>query len=329
MNERDQVAAAVARGKQYCLEMQGHDGRWRDFSFLGRVSDDWMTGAVAVLLRSVGQDCLEDWMLKAASSLKCSERASGGWGWDVACSADCDSTALCLRAVTQGAKAFSEGKSLAFILRHQREDGGFGTYLPESLEQRRPAFSVSSPCVTANVLLHCGDALEPRRLTAALRYLSRRKGAQGVAGVWKGLWWDGWGHTTALVVEACAMRREIPPMSVVASEIPTGSFGDDSLYASGSPLVTASLLSVFVAGGNRFMDEVRRCALRLVEAQTDVGSWECPPMLRFIGAEDDKPWQNPARQQLSGSPSGVYATAYTCHALQSALRIDQAWLPGR
>jgi hypothetical protein len=318
-----EIDIAIRRGVAYLLSSQASDGSWSDFEIMGYGSCEWITGAVVVALDTAASwvPVLSDRssLSKARGFLRATRRASGGWGWCPSIGPDVDSTAVCVAAL-KGTLSPAECRQVTdFVLLHQADAGGFATYLPSSLTFERPAFCVPSPCVTGNVLTYCRDLLPAAVCTRAGQSIRAALGEGGASGVWRGIWWDGWAHTTTLAVRGLSGTSDLAAVdSTVRNEVHArvrSRLGDDSLSAEPSALVAASILGTLV----NVRSQTSSGALRqLLDMQATDGSWSAPECLRFVKSDDLRPWERPHTHPRFSSSTRVYPTAFAIDILGQA-----------
>jgi hypothetical protein len=164
---------AAELGKEYLLSRLA-GGLCREFYQLRRgPSIAWTTCCVGSALAKF--DAVPTEMVKAVLAL---QSRSGGWSYNALVSPDADST---LRAVQFLRKAGIRdekvlGRAERFVLKHQRPDGGFSTYLPKTAQLLGypdvRGWVSSHPCVTALALNLIRDKWALRR---ARQYLEEER----------------------------------------------------------------------------------------------------------------------------------------------------------
>jgi len=323
--EPNRVENALRRGIAYCVRAFESSGHWSDFCFFNQTSDEWVTGVTMNYLLDAGERCPQ-WLQTSASTFLASRaRKMGGWGWGLGAGSDCDSTVACYAAVKNTAETNGLDVNLIanFVLEHHGANGGFSTYLPTSLLNSRPSFCLETPCVTANVLNYFSESLPESIRKRAFQYLLESEGKQGIAWGWKGLWWDGWAHTTCLVLRAFSKvdRDSFVERFLNSRKYSDASdhFQDDCIYPEGNSISDASILEIF--GQIDPYEEISVSMLdKVLATQSLEGAWTSPSLLRFIQDDDSEPWLNPASHQYSPSTTNIYPTAFVCSVLSRLLQ---------
>jgi len=128
---RERAAEALRRAAEYLASTQSLDGGWWDLPVSIGSSGPWLTALVGKALINADQaDSNVDAgtvVERAAQFIEQSELQEGGWGWNEALPADCDSTAHCVLFLSDVGRETRPG-TLAALLAFQAADGGFRTY---------------------------------------------------------------------------------------------------------------------------------------------------------------------------------------------------------
>lgn len=127
--------SVMEKAADYLLNYIEEHGRWEDF-YIARpgVSDQWVTAYVGnCLLETARQEHSRHQaaLHQAAEFLISAKKPDGGWGYNINCRSDCDSTAHALWFLAKMAYPI-EKKSIECICRFFKPDGGFATYLNRS-----------------------------------------------------------------------------------------------------------------------------------------------------------------------------------------------------
>ncbi len=190
------------------------------------------------------------------------------------------------------------------LRRHQRDDGGFSTFLPDGL---MGSWGSSHPEITpvAVLALRTGPGFLPAadgaRALASIRRVRRPDG------LWDAFWWESPlpACEANLACLAAVGRPEAPPE-------PLGRLTPED------PLQTALLLSLSAA-----REEAARLlslADRLIAAQLEDGSWQAAPSLRIPSRSCLRPWEAPGARPLYSDPRRLFTTATAVGALGAARR---------
>ena len=296
---------ALRRGLDFVLAGQVPDGSWTDWALPPGPSPDWTTAYVGFrlsALRATHRAVVEAPLDRAAVWL-CSRLRSDGWGYSEAVEADADSTSLAILFLAAlGATAPAD--AYVALRRHQRDDGGFSTFLPDGL---MGSWGSSHPEITpvAVLALRTGPGFLPAadgaRALASIRRVRRPDG------LWDAFWWESPlpACEANLACLAAVGRPEAPPE-------PLGRLTPED------PLQTALLLSLSAA-----REEAARLlslADRLIAAQLEDGSWQAAPSLRIPSRSCLRPWEAPGARPLYSDPRRLFTTATAVGALGAARR---------
>jgi squalene cyclase len=301
------IATALSRGLGFLLAAQDVEGAWTDWALPPGPSLDWTTAHVGLRLSGLGpphRTALAEPLGRAARWLLSRQAAGGGWGYNRVVEPDSDSTAQSLIFLASVAQSVPP-KACAFLARHQQPDGGFATFLPDSLTG---SWGLSHPEITPVALLalrasSCG--LPEVSLARGLAWL---RGARRPDGLWNSFWWSTpLPATEVSLALLAAVGTPEPPPSALACWIPA-----DSLEA-------ALLLSIQAAAGPSA--RLEQLARRLLADQADDGSWKSAPALRLPGRDFERPWEAAVSGPLFADQYRVHGTATALAALSKAQRV--------
>ena len=301
-----QIDAALRRGLDFVLAGQAPDGSWTDWALPPGPSPDWTTAYVGFrlgALRAPHRAVVEAPLDRAAVWL-CSRLRSDGWGYSEAVEADADSTSLAILFLA-ALRAAAPAAAYVALRRHQRNDGGFSTFLPDEL---MGSWGSSHPEITpvAVLALRTGPgfllATDEARALASIRRVRRPDG------LWDAFWWESPlpACEANLACLAAVGRPEVPPE-------PLGRLTPED------PLQTALLLSLSAA-----REEPARLlglADGLIASQSEDGSWRAAPSLRIPSRSCLRPWQAPGARPLYSDPRRLFTTATALAALGAARRV--------
>ena len=301
-----QIDAALRRGLDFVLAGQAPDGSWTDWALPPGPSPDWTTAYVGFrlgALRAPHRAVVEAPLDRAAVWL-CSRLRSDGWGYSEAVEADADLTSLAILFLA-ALRAAAPAAAYVALRRHQRNDGGFSTFLPDEL---MGSWGSSHPEITpvAVLALRTGPgfllATDEARALASIRRVRRPDG------LWDAFWWESPlpACEANLACLAAVGRPEVPPE-------PLGRLTPED------PLQTALLLSLSAA-----REEPARLlglADGLIASQSEDGSWRAAPSLRIPSRSCLRPWQAPGARPLYSDPRRLFTTATALAALGAARRV--------
>lgn len=280
---------ATEKAIEYILNRRDASGLWRDFSSLHGESVDWISAYVGLSLLRAGIH--PQHLEKTAQSLI--ERADSGWGYNNdTFSSDADSTAFVIRFLSVFGYDMNHAKE--FLLQHRNEDGGFGTYTPESvihgLGSRLPqnmsvrGWCASSPDITASVLLALG------RDEHAIEYLRK---TQTINGHWRSYWYTDDIYSTTQSIHALKTGSEVERARAwLATQNPTTPF--------------------YVALSMQGLEPDTTRIATLAQMQSDDGSWQNHPVLRVPLPSNLEPWKNDQMLRKNLTDQNLLFTTATC-----------------
>ena len=187
---------AIGAGVAYLAGRLEPNGLWRDFRLPGLTegSTECVSAFIAAQIGAIPEG--RSLAAGVVRTLLGQVRDSGGWGYRADVPEDCDSTAWTLLAAFESGTVPPPGtvpRACGFIARHQSDDGGFVTYLPEARPSLTPSdqdgWFEPDTAITASSGLALIRAGNPDRSTVAraARYLIDRQRPEG----WASFWWNG------------------------------------------------------------------------------------------------------------------------------------------
>lgn len=268
----------------------------------------WTTAYVSYRLASVCQtrhDVIGPSLARAAEWLRSAAFPTGGWGYSPAAGPDADSTALAitfLRSVNQDLPA----GSVAALLRHQQDDGGFATFTPE---WGHGAWIVSQPDVTATAvaaLARAGGAGTAEDVARGLQYLWRHRATDAL---WKSYWWISPLYATE-AVSACmaALGQALPTAGLVET---LSTWRDGSIFDAALRLLTLER----IGGANSTASE--ECVAALERTQSPDGGWPSAAQLRLTDRQVYEPWLVADSGPVFRDERRLFTTATALSALAS------------
>ena len=287
----------------FVLKSRDNEGMWRNF--LSRThgeSTDWVTSfsGLNLLTARIPRSELEN----TAQSVLKRQRENGGFSYNQKIVPDSDSTAFAIRFLKNFGYNGVLSKSRQFLSSHQNNDGGFGTYREKNIRQyyRIPedmpveGWCASTSDVTASVLLVMPSNKK------ALDYLTN---TQEENGSWKSYWWNSDVYATAHSIEALSgedhNERVLRAQEWLANEdnIPEAAF-----YIA---------LSINALSKNpKYKQIVKEITNKLLELQSEDGSWNTVPILRFPHPSNTQPWEDKKRWRKDSNDQNRIFTTSTC-----------------
>ncbi|MDP2896994.1 MAG: prenyltransferase/squalene oxidase repeat-containing protein [bacterium] len=286
---------AIRKAVEFLCLTVGDNGAWSDFpTNSSGVSTSWVTAHV---LWNAGRVLPEGIATRALRALISEKQASGGWGFSASTPPDADSTAHALAAiVTTGGNVSMHEDSAKFLLSHQKDDGGYATYLSKTqLARYRKRTSEtdytgwvqSHVCVTATVLeaLTALGRTDGADVGRAVRFLRQR---QSPCGFWTSYWWHSRYFATSHILSAlwkidmedCGSLVTSALRYICNTQNPNGYWPDHA--QTGAPCVLSTAWCVRGMGRiAKYFSAVKKGASWLLSMQCDDGSWLSAPSLRI------------------------------------------------
>lgn len=300
---------SLLRGLSFLRSSCCADGLWRDFRTLAGQSSEWVTAFVSYALTTA--DSRDEAAKSAMTILSSHQRQNGGWAYNEAVPADCDSTAWTMLSLMASHKCDPGviGAGTDFLCQHQPQSlsGGFSTYIPSDgidvfIKAQGPESTAGwlgpHVCVTAVALQALIGSQQPEhddRVALALRYLLQKRLSDGT---WKSYWWKGRAYSTYHALKALslagAFRREYSlavAQYFVAVQRAEGGWANGS-NADSEPCsfeTAFALLALSLCGSNSQSDGLARGVHWLFTQQKEDGSWPSVPILRIPAPQAKEP----------------------------------------
>ena len=315
---REYLSEATMRAAEnairYLLSAQSLGGAWWDFPVSIGCSGPWVTGVVGEVLNECPEPLrppmLEAALVRAVRYLERSQLPEGGWGYNEALPADCDSTAYAMIFLhSMGTRL--ENRPLAALRAFQREDGAFLTYTgaPPGHSWGAVHYDVHGPAVRA-----LGRVLGRDHESAAkgLRYSVRGLDQQRV---WPAFWWQPQVYSVYQNLLCLEELGALASISEAKCEVflPT--------FSNATPLCTA--LSGLAAYFLRQEKMARDSLSSLLKTQLPDGSWPSSKALRVTDANCLEPWSvapNATAGPLYRDTRRIFTTALALKLLQRSLQ---------
>lgn len=281
--------AAIA----FLVAQQDRDGAWRDFALTPDESDAWTTAYVGLALAAAAQAQLvvpPHAIAAACGFLHAARRPGAGWGYNLRCPADADSTALACLLLAAAGQRLLPG-DYAALARFQCNDGGFATYRFAGADHRwcRPHAEVTATALRAlRALLPPGH----ERMRRGGAWLDR------AGSVPPPYWW-----TTRAYLDLELMRLGRPV--AFAGDPDSGGSFERALRLEAAALSGSPTEALHAA---------------LVERQLPDGSWPVVPMLRV-----PDPHRARAKETAFGDQRASFTTATALSALAALRRSRPGW----
>lgn len=285
------------------LAAQRSDGSWIDFDLPGAgPSDAWVTAHVGLQLATMRREWAAAAIgrpLEAAVAFLRSKWRHG-WGYSDLAPLDADSTAHAL-LFFHAVQSDPPRSTITALLRFQRPDGGFATYLQDSGGTLPENWCRSHPGVTPVAIqalsaygqdLHLSDSV--------LRVLRRFDRDRDANHPWPAFWWNLKWYTAAAWCRAIESLGGTPTELHWPEDLSSSLDGNHDLDA-------ALLLEVAIYLGR--LELASEVADRLTVRQLESGLWPPQPALRQPPRGVDRPWEVHDPRDAHADVFGVYSSA--------------------
>lgn len=224
-----------------------------------------------------------------------------GWAANSHAPEDADTTAWVLNFLMNFYKPDEPviRRGMAALRKYQRQDGGFRTYLPDTIGEGFPAWGESHVDVTAVVLqvLTRADFEANRRIVnSGIEYLKRNLEPDGL---WQAYWWDSRMYPTYHALRALRMcgdslykdgrERFIKAINSLQNE--DGSWGQYTVGKNKAFETSLAIQSLLLLNRELASSAViERAMIWLLTHQGMAGGWYSFPMMRVPGGDEKQPW---------------------------------------
>ena len=291
--ERSATVAAIGQAVDYLMAGQSQDGAWWDLTVSAGSSGPWLTSVVGEILAALPR------RVQSAGLLRCLERAAdlveraelpeGGWGYNEALPADCDSTAQCVNFLHALGRPVSP-RAVDCLRSLQRPPGAFLTYVgaPAGHAWGTVHHDVNPVAVRA---LAAVAGIEDPAVAAGLKVML---GGLSFWPVWPAFWWK---------TQSYGAYANLLCLSQIGrlAEVPATRRGEIiGLLAAGDALEAALGGIVSLLLGEEGAAPFHQTAWRhLVKSQNGDGSWPATRSLRVVNCDCPAPWEQPD-ERLAG-----------------------------
>ncbi|HLG17353.1 MAG TPA: prenyltransferase/squalene oxidase repeat-containing protein [Blastocatellia bacterium] len=224
-----------------------------------------------------------------------------GWAANERAPADADTTAWVMSYLLAAPEVDRSAiaRAAKSLLMYRQTDGGFGTYLPDSIGAEFGGWSASHIDVTAvalAALIKTGLDLKDDVIRGALGYLRSKREADGF---WQAYWWDSSFYSTyhaLYALKICGESFADGYRKQLIAEIEARQSGEgawrgtatveDAAFETALALKTLLLLDDDAARSS----SVCRAIIWLITHQGADGSWSSQPVMRVPAGNDTQPW---------------------------------------
>src|SRR3989344_6726470 len=299
-----EISKAIEKAREFILIRRDNMGLWADFrSRNHRESIDWVSSYVGLSLLRAGAS-LADLELTAESMSK-RQNESGGWGYNKETSApDADSTAFSIQFLSRfGYKAEIE-KAKRFLLQHQRDNWGFGTYLAELIRlDYKERIPVDTPLDGWCSAIPEVTAIALQALPDNERAIEYMKQSQNEGGFWRSYWYNSDIYATVQVIKSLQDNKYEEKIKK-AQEWLAGQKPEMSFYL--------ALLVRGIRNNTKYTDKTDSGISNLLNLQKEDGGWESHPILRVPSFSNLRPWEDSSRWREDISDQNRIFTTATC-----------------
>jgi len=292
---RTDIVAVLDKAVTYLCNVQTAEGAWSDFiASPTEEGTEWITAEVGWFLNHLPQaqayrvtphvDAAKNFLLR-------SRRPTGGWGFCEGAPIGADSIGYCLLFLLPlvGGDGIGFRREKEILMRHCRDDGGFGTYLTENwaLLPSTSGYYASTPCVTASSALglsHFPNGTANRMVRNATEYLLTRQHSRGY---WDSMWWDNGIYSSFIVAHFLqhmgrGQAELLKTVQWLQDTQDRSGCWHGSQTAEGVPFVTSiALETLLILGVSVNSDHIRGGVTWLLQRQQGDGSWESFPLMKF------------------------------------------------
>jgi hypothetical protein len=307
-NFKNSINKTINKGLLFIDNQQHKDGSWSDFySKHHGQSIDWVTAYVANCLINAG---LKPRKLKKTAQFL-AQRQNCGWGYNEIAQQDADSTAEAILFLNNYPANYATeiNNGLEFLIGHQKESGGFGTYLEKNIRrsERFPKeISVDGWCgECVDVTLNAITALKQYKIYCenvqkAEIYLDNLIQKNNI----HSYWWE-----SDIPVKLELLHSNIVNQNEILE-----------LYKSKNRDLTAyeNALFLYYLDDRGFSDIKKTIATQLIYSQNKYGGWNGGAILRFPHPSNKEPWIDSNRwRDICNDHNGIYTTATIIKALSN------------
>ncbi len=304
------VAESARRAVDFVVSGYQKGSGFADFMTPHGCPEIWTSAYVGCALQTwhalgLGERIQQDSVrtaLQGVARLLIASRQENGWAANSQMPADAETTAWCIRFLA-AAGMLSEipPAAVAFLEAHQREDGGFGRFLPEAAGPAFRAWTASSPDVSAvvsNALFDATGAPPSDTIRRGLQYLLDVRGNKPL---WLPYWWEGRTFAAFHGVEAlriCPEMCTVKVRSMIRDEIVgweelQGCWGLRTVgKATFFETAHAVRLLLRLSIGRPTPPSALSGMKYLLQHQLEDGSWASTEMRRLPAGTDFTPWNS-------------------------------------
>jgi sporulenol synthase len=297
-----EIDKAIEKAINYVLPKRDEKGLWEDFSSRYGGSIDWVSSYTALALLNLREQQSD---LEITTESLAKRQINGGWGYNNdTFSPDADSTAFGIILLSRFGYKDEVRRAKEFLLKHQKENGGFSTFTPESvsIDPRTKIFPGTSvegwcsptPDITATALKAIPD--NPK----ALNYLVQN---QLPDGSWRTYWYNNDIYSTTQAIKSISGKNLDDVVRLAQKWL--------SQQKTDVPFYKALQLQGLI-GNAQYLEKAKNKVSQLLESQKEDGSWESRPLIRVPFFSNIEPWKDQLRLRDDMNDQNRIFTTATC-----------------
>lgn len=295
---------AISKAREFIISQKDNKGLWRDFNSRNHGNGlDWVSSYVGLALLHSGTT-LSD-LEQTANSISKRQNEYGGWGYNNETSGpDADSTAFSILFLSGLGYEKEVERAKEFLLQHQRDNGGFGTYIEELVRQDykgriSPDMSVDGWCCAIPEITAMALQVIPDN-ERAVQYM---KQSQDTEGFWRSYWYNSDIYATSQGI--ISLQRHGAEKEMKKAQEWLAGQGSKSMFYS-------AFLIKGLAGNKKYQDKINIEISKLLKLQKEDGSWETLPILQVPWFSNLSPWKDSHRWRGDIKDQNRIFTTATC-----------------
>ncbi|MBA4320745.1 MAG: hypothetical protein C0412_20330 [Flavobacterium sp.] len=302
---------SILLATDFLFSHQNRQGMWEDFrTDTHENSVDWVTAYVGNILVESGVD--KNKLSQTALFLSRRQHKNGGFSYNRQTTVpDSDSTSFAILFLSHFGYNKQIKKAIDFLLMHQKNKGGFVTFLPELIKKDTAysKFDVSGWCgeipeVTAlaiQALKKINKHNVNSKIQKAIQYLLK---TQLPDGRWHSYWWNSDIYATSKVASV------ISDKDIYVKK--TCKYLSDEYLNLNIPFYLALCLNGLILCHENYNKLIDKGVKKIIKLQQNDGGWESYPSLTFPLPSDTQPWKGKKRRSADTDDQNRIFTTATC-----------------
>lgn len=311
---------SIEKAKNFIFSKMDSSGLWKDFETSTHEEGiDWISSYVGNILMESGVD--KNKLSQTAMSLSQRQYKNGGFSYNRQTTVpDADSTSFAILFLSHFGYNKQIEKAIDFLLKHQKTNGGFATFLPELIKKDAAycKIDVSGWCgETPEITAISIQALRRHILKQALRNTNKhdlnskiKKAIQYLSktqlsdGRWHSYWWNSDIYATSNAASVISDKN-------IYVKKACKYLSDECLNLS-IPFYLALCLNGLMLCYEHYNKLIDKGVKKLIELQQNDGSWDSYPILMFPLPSDIQPWESKKRRDDDTNDQNRTFTTATC-----------------